>query len=162
MLQCELNDKKKTKPFNFSYVFMSMLTLLTKVTMSLCRYYFKLCRCVSQTKHKCWEEEISYQINPSFLKSNSWVKLEGCPMMNKYYGTPEAGVNLSSWLICISVCFIYSNSVCFVTVTPLNVCHPNPCYNGGSCHENNTGFVCSCLETYTGPLCKGESTHLLH
>lgn len=46
--------------------------------------------------------------------------------------------------------------MCLVTVTPLSVCHPNPCYNGGSCDENNSGFVCICPETYKGALCKGE------
>ena len=45
----------------------------------------------------------------------------------------------------------------FVTVTPLSVCHPNPCYNGGSCHETHSGYVCVCSENYGGPLCKGEA-----
>lgn len=76
MLQCELNDKKKTKPLIFSCLYVDVYITNTSdyFVMSLLFY-------VDQTKHKCWKEEMLYQINPSFLKSNSWVKLEGCSMM---------------------------------------------------------------------------------
>ncbi|XP_068735007.1 fibropellin-1-like [Montipora capricornis] len=37
----------------------------------------------------------------------------------------------------------------------MNSCHPNPCYNGGTCHKNDVGFDCECPLNYIGTLCKG-------
>ena len=39
-------------------------------------------------------------------------------------------------------------------------CHPNPCYNGGTCSEAITGFSCACPSDYTGPFCKGKKDML--
>ena len=38
-------------------------------------------------------------------------------------------------------------------------CHPNPCYNGGTCSEAITGFSCECPSDYTGPFCKGKKDY---
>ena len=39
-------------------------------------------------------------------------------------------------------------------------CHPNPCYNGGTCSEAISGFSCACPSDYTGPFCKGKKDML--
>ena len=41
-------------------------------------------------------------------------------------------------------------------------CHPNPCYNGGTCSEAITGFSCACPSDYTGPFCKGKKDYANH
>ena len=34
-----------------------------------------------------------------------------------------------------------------------NYCMPNPCANNGLCTQTTTGYICACLEPYTGPNC---------
>ncbi|XP_048589921.1 fibropellin-1 isoform X4 [Nematostella vectensis] len=38
--------------------------------------------------------------------------------------------------------------------TDVNRCHPNPCYNGGSCTTRHDGYTCECAKEYTGTDCK--------
>ena len=36
------------------------------------------------------------------------------------------------------------------------MCKNNPCQNGGSCTELDSGFQCSCLPGYRGRKCQGK------
>ena len=33
-------------------------------------------------------------------------------------------------------------------------CNPNPCLNGGSCDEADSGFTCTCESGFTGDICE--------
>lgn len=33
-------------------------------------------------------------------------------------------------------------------------CHPNPCYNGGACHDHSTDYECICADGFMGKSCK--------
>jgi hypothetical protein len=43
----------------------------------------------------------------------------------------------------------FSDRVCEVP----NFCNSNPCENGGTCSSDDTGFTCTCLDSYAGPTC---------
>ncbi|EGW04608.1 Crumbs-like 2 [Cricetulus griseus] len=34
-----------------------------------------------------------------------------------------------------------------------NMCKPNPCFNGGTCHITWNDFYCTCSDNFTGPTC---------
>lgn len=43
------------------------------------------------------------------------------------------------------------------TRPPDEICHPNPCQNGGTCKATrNGGYRCICLVGYSGSHCQGE------
>ena len=37
-----------------------------------------------------------------------------------------------------------------------NVCHPNPCKNGGTCVPTDSAYDCDCVLGWTGPLCESK------
>ena len=83
------------------------------------------------------------------------IKLEIAYICTVYHAYTKTTSNAKVVIIQTGDLFIYL--FYFVTVTPPSVCHPNPCYNGGSCQETHSGYVCVCPENYGGPLCKGEA-----
>ena len=49
-----------------------------------------------------------------------------------------------------------------VTRPPDEICHPNPCQNGGTCKATrNGGYKCICLVGYSGSHCQGEENNSL-
>jgi hypothetical protein len=44
----------------------------------------------------------------------------------------------------------------FLAVT--KACTSNPCFNGGSCFNNGSGFLCVCRSPWSGPTCTSVST----
>lgn len=40
------------------------------------------------------------------------------------------------------------------TRTSKSQCHPNPCQNAGTCHENGPGYDCYCATGFKGPHCE--------
>ncbi|OBS70228.1 hypothetical protein A6R68_01231 [Neotoma lepida] len=34
-----------------------------------------------------------------------------------------------------------------------DMCNPNPCFNGGTCHDTWNDFYCTCSDNFTGPTC---------
>jgi hypothetical protein len=41
-----------------------------------------------------------------------------------------------------------------------NDCSPNPCHNGGICHDLINAFTCSCASGFGGPNCDANNKHL--
>ena len=39
-------------------------------------------------------------------------------------------------------------------ITDVNECASAPCQNGGSCEDEENGFVCECADGYTGAECQ--------
>ena len=37
----------------------------------------------------------------------------------------------------------------------LSRCHPNPCYNGGVCHDHASEYECICADGFMGKTCQG-------
>ena len=37
-----------------------------------------------------------------------------------------------------------------------NVCHPNPCKNGGGCLPTDSSYDCECTLGWTGPHCESK------
>ena len=51
--------------------------------------------------------------------------------------------------------------------TETSHCHPNPCENGGTCHEdenaaNNEDWWCECAKGYNGRHCHGMRMYGYH
>lgn len=47
-----------------------------------------------------------------------------------------------------------------VTFPPYNPCSPNPCQNGGTCQQTNSGsFMCVCPVGYQGLCCERRKYH---
>ena len=38
------------------------------------------------------------------------------------------------------------------------ICHPNPCQNGGTCRAHRVGYKCTCPVGYSGGHCQGIFT----
>lgn len=36
----------------------------------------------------------------------------------------------------------------------INRCHPNPCYNGGMCHDHRADYECICADGFMGKTCQ--------
>eukprot|EP00058_Branchiostoma_floridae_P018886 XP_002604375.1 hypothetical protein BRAFLDRAFT_73361 [Branchiostoma floridae] len=54
---------------------------------------------------------------------------------------------------------LYTGDNCGTIIRDTNItrhCYPQPCYNGGTCHEEADGFSCSCLAGVTGALCETD------
>ncbi|XP_057309002.1 fibropellin-1-like isoform X3 [Hydractinia symbiolongicarpus] len=51
--------------------------------------------------------------------------------------------------VCLSG-YVGNGRVCEAT----SQCHPNPCENGGTCHDRDIGFVCNCAGGFVGHKCE--------
>ena len=64
----------------------------------------------------------------------------------------------------VSVCFIlYSDVEIFLKyymLKFLDICSPNPCYNGGTCNVEHGKVVCSCPKGYNGTHCETSKSRL--
>eukprot|EP00105_Crassostrea_gigas_P039757 XP_019923905.1 PREDICTED: fibulin-7-like [Crassostrea gigas] len=45
-----------------------------------------------------------------------------------------------------------------IVCTDINECLDDPCYNGGTCSNNDGSFKCTCAGVFTGALCNEESS----
>ena len=41
----------------------------------------------------------------------------------------------------------------YIIAPPINYCAGSPCQNNGNCTSVNGGYICQCIETFTGPNC---------
>lgn len=57
----------------------------------------------------------------------------------------------------IILCYYKNVNCCLFSVdsrTSKSQCHPNPCQNAGTCHENGPGYDCYCATGFKGPHCE--------
>ena len=53
--------------------------------------------------------------------------------------------------------FVFIHSVnCLSLHTDAGVCLPNPCQNGGTCHQSHNTYVCQCTDRFEGHTCTGR------
>ena len=59
--------------------------------------------------------------------------------------------------IAVNITKTMTPTICFLIYLFLEeaMCKTNPCKNGGSCTELDSGFQCSCLPGYRGKRCQG-------
>ena len=52
--------------------------------------------------------------------------------------------------------FIFIHSAnCMSLHIDAGVCLPNPCQNGGTCHQSHNTYVCQCTDRFEGHTCTG-------
>ena len=54
-----------------------------------------------------------------------------------------------------TVYFTLSNiKECYISIS-IGLCDPNPCHNGGVCHQSGDSYTCTCSRDYYGEKCNG-------
>ena len=71
-------------------------------------------------------------------------------------GTYQKAVDAIHRFINNNVCLRYE-CFCFITYSG-GPCTSNPCLNVGTCTNEDTKYICSCGDDYSGQLCESKSS----